>query len=315
MVHAHICSGFRANLPTAQCCGLTRLAGGNLQPKHRRRTKESKSTRGTSMTKFITLLIGISLAFAAVAQAKPAPQENPKNKKSKPVQQQQVAPKQRVAPKQQQTISKQQRPVPTERGPKGAGPMKEPMETMKKPWKDASTTPEVRPNRHVVQPNTLPAVQSNKLNKTVKNFQPRHRNFHAKVNPSIATARFNQNFRIRNAQNWKGHHYNAFRTYRPQWHDQNWWRSNHSHIVLIGGGWYYWNSGYWYPAWGYDDSAAYYPYRRAHLCRQQPTTVRSGGGRRAGQLAGAGLLSWRSGRPGRSTYPGSAGRLSERPRS
>jgi peptidoglycan hydrolase-like protein with peptidoglycan-binding domain len=29
---------------------------------------------------------------------------------------------------------------------------------------------------------------------------------------------------------------------------------------LIGGGWYYWNAGYWYPAWGYDNSAAYYPY-------------------------------------------------------
>jgi len=30
--------------------------------------------------------------------------------------------------------------------------------------------------------------------------------------------------------------------------------------MLIGGGWYYWNAGYWYPAWGYDNSAAYYPY-------------------------------------------------------
>jgi hypothetical protein len=109
---------------------------------------------------------------------------------------------------------------------------------------------------------TAPAVQSNKLklNKTVKTFQPRHRNFQARVNPSVASVRFNQNFRIRNAQNWKGNHYNAFRTYRPQWRDRDWWRSNHSHIVLIGGGWYYWNSGYWYPAWGYDDSAAYYPY-------------------------------------------------------
>ncbi|HWM25742.1 MAG TPA: peptidoglycan-binding domain-containing protein [Chthoniobacterales bacterium] len=203
------------------------------------------------MTKFFTLLIGFSLAFAAVAQAKRAEQGNPKNTKSKPVQQQQqVAPKAPKAPVQKQRLA-----------PKQQQPQKESMPTMKKAWKDASTTPEgVRRNRPVVQPNTLPAVQPNKLNKTVKTFQPRHRDFQAKVNPSIASVRFNENFRIRNAENWRGHHYNAFRTYRPQWHDRDWWRSHHNHIVLIGGGWYYWNSGYWYPAWGYDDAAAYYPY-------------------------------------------------------
>jgi hypothetical protein len=31
-------------------------------------------------------------------------------------------------------------------------------------------------------------------------------------------------------------------------------------FVLIGGGWYFWNAGYWFPAWGYDTSASYYPY-------------------------------------------------------
>ncbi len=155
------------------------------------------------MTKFITLLIGFSLAFAAVAQAKRAEQENPKNKKSNPVQQKQVAPKAPTAraeqprnlkskPVQQQQLApKPQRPVPTDDGPKG--PMKESMETMKKAHKDPA-----------VQPNTLPAVQSNKLNKTVKTFQPRHRDFQAKVNPSVASVRFNQDFRIRNAENWRG---------------------------------------------------------------------------------------------------------------
>jgi peptidoglycan hydrolase-like protein with peptidoglycan-binding domain len=31
-------------------------------------------------------------------------------------------------------------------------------------------------------------------------------------------------------------------------------------VELIGGGYYYWNNGYWYPAWGYDSSAEYYAY-------------------------------------------------------
>jgi peptidoglycan hydrolase-like protein with peptidoglycan-binding domain len=26
------------------------------------------------------------------------------------------------------------------------------------------------------------------------------------------------------------------------------------------GGWYFWNTGYWYPAWGYDSLNSYYPY-------------------------------------------------------
>jgi hypothetical protein len=204
------------------------------------------------MTKFITLLIGASLGLAVAAQAKQAEQTN---KKSKPVQQQKVAPRQHKAPKPQvQAVPRQHKNPALQNNAKIHHSNVKPQHV--------NPLPAVQPNRHVVQPNTLPAVQSNKfkVNKTVKTFQPRHQNFHARVNSSIASAQFNQNFRIRNAENWKGNHYNAFRTYRPQWHDRSWWSSHHNHIVLIGGGWYYWNSGYWYPAWGYDNSAAYYPY-------------------------------------------------------
>jgi hypothetical protein len=31
-------------------------------------------------------------------------------------------------------------------------------------------------------------------------------------------------------------------------------------VVLIGGGYYFFNNGYWFPAWGYSASAQYYPY-------------------------------------------------------
>jgi len=98
------------------------------------------------------------------------------------------------------------------------------------------------------------------LNRTVKVFQPRHLNFHARPSSAIVSVTFNRDFRITAASNWKGPHYNVYRTYRPQWHDRTWWHANHKHVVLIGGGWYYWNDGYWYPAWGYDEAAAYYPY-------------------------------------------------------
>ena len=98
------------------------------------------------------------------------------------------------------------------------------------------------------------------LDRKVTVFAPRHLDFHASPNSAIVSVTFNQDYRIRGANNWKGAHYEVFRTYRPQWHDRVWWNSNHKNVVLIGGGWYYWNAGYWYPAWGYDQTAAYYPY-------------------------------------------------------
>lgn len=43
-------------------------------------------------------------------------------------------------------------------------------------------------------------------------------------------------------------------------HDCNWWK-NHCHtIILIGGGFYAWDLGYWYPAWGYDNDYSNYAY-------------------------------------------------------
>ncbi len=107
-------------------------------------------------------------------------------------------------------------------------------------------------------PNQINAVQANKKN--VQRVEPRHRDFHARPNTNVASVQYNQNYRIRNAENWQGQNYAVFRNYRPQWHERSWWHSHHNHIVLIGGGYYFWNAGYWYPAWGYDSGAAYYPY-------------------------------------------------------
>jgi hypothetical protein len=52
----------------------------------------------------------------------------------------------------------------------------------------------------------------------------------------------------------------AARRYNHARHDRNWWQGHYSSIVLADGGYYYWDSGYWYPAWGYDASYNTYPY-------------------------------------------------------
>jgi hypothetical protein len=106
------------------------------------------------------------------------------------------------------------------------------------------------------QNNNVAAVQSNTRGKV----QTRHFTLSNSPNPRIASAQFNQNYRIQGSENWQGQRYGAFQNYRGEWHDQGWWQHHYNRIVLISGGWYFWNAGYWYPAWGYDSAVSYYPY-------------------------------------------------------
>lgn len=61
------------------------------------------------------------------------------------------------------------------------------------------------------------------------------------------------------SQRFSGQNYAAFRNYHQQWHDRGWWNSHYSRITFVFGAPYYWDSGYWYPAWGYNTGYVY-PY-------------------------------------------------------
>jgi hypothetical protein len=90
--------------------------------------------------------------------------------------------------------------------------------------------------------------------------QAKHFDLKNGPNPAIASVKFKQNNHIEGSQNWKGEKYRAFSGYNAQWHDQGWWHQHYNRVILISGGYYYWNSGFWYPAWGYDSAYSYYPY-------------------------------------------------------
>jgi hypothetical protein len=95
----------------------------------------------------------------------------------------------------------------------------------------------------------------------VQQIKSQHANFRAQPKPQqVPAVTFNQNYRIQGSEQWQGPQYEVFRSYRPERHDQGWYRSRYNRVELIGGGYYYWNNGYWYPAWGYDPSAEYYAY-------------------------------------------------------
>jgi hypothetical protein len=91
-------------------------------------------------------------------------------------------------------------------------------------------------------------------------YKAKHFNLQTKTRPTTVTGvTFQQNRRIQGSQSWQGSNYTVFRSYTPVWHDRVWWGNHYNRIVFVFGGWYYWNAGWWYPAWGYAPNA-YYAY-------------------------------------------------------
>ena len=85
----------------------------------------------------------------------------------------------------------------------------------------------------------------------------RERNFNRTEN-----AAFYRRGNVRITNSWRGdafrgQRYATFRNYQRQWHDRSWWRSHYNRIIFVNNGWYYWNAGYWFPAWGYAPSVTY----------------------------------------------------------
>jgi len=210
------------------------------------------------MQKLIAIITGCSLALAVSLQAaEPTEQVNAKKQSQKNKVQ-----KQQFTPKQQQLKTQNMKTQNTHV-----------QKVQKTPVVQSNTLPAVQTkkfeknkehlqttNQHQIQTNTQ-QFQKNKLSQqSITKIKSQHVNFHATPKSAIVSVQFNQNYKIKNAQNWNGAHYSVYKSYHPQWHDQGWWISHHHHLSLISGGWYFWDGGYWYPAWGYDSGAAYYPY-------------------------------------------------------
>ena len=112
---------------------------------------------------------------------------------------------------------------------------------------------------NVVHPQTSVASNTAHHLQAEQKFHARHVSVATGPKASIPSATFRADRHIHGSEAWQGAHYQAFRKYRPQWHDRDWWRHHHHRIVFIYGGSYFWDAGWWYPAWGYDTNA-YYPY-------------------------------------------------------
>jgi Putative peptidoglycan binding domain len=119
----------------------------------------------------------------------------------------------------------------------------------------AQHVPHARYNTNAVSgaPFKHKTVTQTQINK----FQARQLTFSNHPNAQIANVKFHAGHVIQGSQHWQGAHYVAFRNYRAVWHDRGWWHGHHDRIVFVFGAPYYWDTGWWYPAWGYDPGAAY----------------------------------------------------------
>jgi hypothetical protein len=98
--------------------------------------------------------------------------------------------------------------------------------------------------------NRFDRTDHNRFDRTDRNRFDRNR---TTTNTNVNANRTRQNF---NHLNWA----DARRNRDRNRHDRGWWRSHFNRFVLFGGGYYYWDGGYWYPAYGYDDAYNSYSY-------------------------------------------------------
>ena len=94
----------------------------------------------------------------------------------------------------------------------------------------------------------------------VQKIRAQHASFRAQPKSQIKSVTYNKNYTISNSQNWQGEKYSVFRSYRPQRHELGWYRAHYPRVELIAGGYYYFNAGYWYPAFTEEPTGQYYAY-------------------------------------------------------
>jgi putative peptidoglycan binding protein len=235
------------------------------------------------MKKLSSLLIGCSLALAGAALAQqPVEQQSPSKGKRAPEKTHatQAQPGENAAKPQErpakQTGAMKERGTTNERGATNERAAEKGQKTHAD-HESAKQTQERKQSQGVKQPATEAGatssagqqnVQANTGAKAkkpdpqqVQQIKSQHASFRAQPKPQqVQPVTFNQNYRIEGSDRWQGQQYEVFRSYHPEWHDAGWYNSHYPNVTLIAGGYYFFNAGYWYPAWGYSPSAQYYAY-------------------------------------------------------
>jgi len=209
------------------------------------------------MKRFVTLATVLLVGLASVQAAQTDDQQKKKKKKAQTTQAATPAAKKGATQTSNQRVSSQ---------------------TTTKPHVNSQTTSSQTSNRHVSsqtssnQQVTNPYYKNKKGQSNVQaNTDYNQRNTQVQTKKSKNK---NQNYVVTNnnaqwnKKAWKhyqrtGNEWSYSAAQRWNWrqrHDRNWWRQSNYRLVRYGGGYWYWNSGWWYPAYGYDPYYSHYVY-------------------------------------------------------
>jgi hypothetical protein len=162
-----------------------------------------------------------------------------------------------------------------------------------KPKQPKSHIQATHPPQHVVPPH--PAAQPPHLNRNPAQTNPYHPKAQTTVpaqnNPTLSKHQVENTTKVpglpypvgagqsndpagnpADRRNWQNPNRNHNRTWNPGWeearrrhhqhhhHDRQWWISHYTRFALCGTGYFFWDAGYWYPAYGYDPVYNTYDY-------------------------------------------------------
>jgi hypothetical protein len=104
---------------------------------------------------------------------------------------------------------------------------------------------------------TIPHANAPRTSTTVQaDTHLRNKNGQNKNNQNATLQKKNWQSQTLNNNSWA----EARRRHNRDHHDRNWWRSHFTRFALFGSGYYFWDGGYWYPAYGYDSGYNTYDY-------------------------------------------------------
>ena len=207
------------------------------------------------MKTLLLLAFSLTTALAQTANAAKTPDQD----EAKPTKKQQQGPSRRQAPVTQAPKSqrnphvRQQNPVyrtphvnPVTRHAPNVRSFPDQDQVRANRHRTPDFTPRVRPNPSVVTPSITTTVQPNIDRRRRSDWDNRDRT--------------DRNWQHRNSNNNNNSWEHARRRHHRNHHHRDWWRSRYTRFALFGTGYYFWDNGYWFPAYGYDPAYNTYAY-------------------------------------------------------
>jgi len=207
------------------------------------------------MKTLLLLAFSLTTALAQTAHAAKAPDQD----EAKQPKKQHQGPSRRPAPV-MQAPKIQRNPHVRQQTPVHRPPHINPVQTRQAPqvrsfpdqdarinrYRTPELIPRVRQNPRVVTPHITPQVEPEINPRRRSDWDNRDR------------ADRNRHWENRRSHNNSWEH--ARRRHHRNHHHRDWWRSRYSRFALFGAGYYFWDNGYWFPAYGYDPAYNTYSY-------------------------------------------------------